>query len=358
MKINIYYSFTALLVLLIFSCGEEKSIQLEDSTPIHVTVKTVTSQDLQPFLSLSGKVQAEQSADLSTRIMGFVEKVYVNIGDQVKQGQLLLTINSNDLQSKRAQAKANVIQANSVYNGARKDYDRYKNLFEKQSASQKEFDDIETRFETANAQLLAAKQMLNEVNAHFAYVNIKAPFDGVITSKMVKAGDMANPGMPLISLEKPEAYDVILMVPENDISDINLDQMVEVSIKSLDQTINGKVSEISTSAKNTDGQFLVKINLMKTEVPILSGMFVNVKFPVSGKEGLDRVLVPVEALITEGQLIGIYTVSQSDTAILRWLRLGKTYGNHVEVLSGLDFDETYIISAQGKLFNGAKILIQ
>ena len=70
------------------------------------------------------------------------------------------------------------------------------------------------------------------------------------------------------------------------------------------------------------------------------------------------VLIPNKALITNGQLSGIYTVSQSNTAILRWLRLGRNYGNQVEVLSGLSTDETYIVSAGGKLYNGAKISIQ
>ncbi|MGY8911014.1 MAG: efflux RND transporter periplasmic adaptor subunit, partial [Flavobacteriales bacterium] len=66
----------------------------------------------------------------------------------------------------------------------------------------------------------------------------------------------------------------------------------------------------------------------------------------------------MDAIVKKGQLTGIYTVSESKTALLRWLRLGKTYGNEVEVLSGLNVDESYIVSAEGKLFNGAKISLQ
>ena len=68
-----------------------------------------------------------------------------------------------------------------------------------------------------------------------------------------------------------------------------------------------------------------------------------------------KVLIPTEAIITNGQLSGIYTVSQSNTALLRWLRLGRTFGDQVEVLSGLNVGEAYIVSAEGKLFNGIKI---
>jgi multidrug efflux pump subunit AcrA (membrane-fusion protein) len=103
---------------------------------------------------------------------------------------------------------------------------------------------------------------------------------------------------------------------------------------------------------------MVKIALDKTDVPVLSGMFVTVQFPVETQKKTEMVLVPKEVLVTKGQLYGIYTVSESSTALLRWLRLGRAYGNQVEVLSGLSANESYIISADGKLFNGAKVNIQ
>jgi hypothetical protein len=87
-------------------------------------------------------------------------------------------------------------------------------------------------------------------------------------------------------------------------------------------------------------------------------MFTTVQFPVERKTKSAMVLVPKSVLVTNGQLSGVYTPSQSNTALLRWLRLGRTFGNQVEVLSGLNADEAYIISAEGKLYNGAKISIQ
>ena len=89
-------------------------------------------------------------------------------------------------------------------------------------------------------------------------------------------------------------------------------------------------------------------------------MFVNVQFPIANKTTVsttatDKVLVPKSALVHQGQLTGIYTISSSNIAILRWLRIGKTTGTQVEVLSGLSATEPYIISAEGKLFNGVKV---
>jgi RND family efflux transporter MFP subunit len=169
---------------------------------------------------------------------------------------------------------------------------------------------------------------------------------------------MSNPGAPLISIETPGHFEVMAMVPESEISEIKKGTTVDVLVKSINKTIKGNVTEVSTSAKHTGGQYLVKIALNKSEANILSGMFTTVQFPIERKAKSTMVLIPTEAIVTNGQLSGVYTVSQSNTAMLRWLRLGRTYGNQVEVLSGLNADEAYIVSAEGKLFNGAKISIQ
>lgn len=359
MKKYIYLSAISAAALFITSCGREAKKKLEDNSPaISVKVNQVTTNDNSPILSVSGTIQSANSADLSTRMMGFVNKVLVNVGDKVTKGQLLVSINNTDLQAKSAQVNASITEANADFNNAQKDYNRFKSLFADNSASQKELDDMTARYEMAKARLEAAKQMKNEVNAQYAYTNITAPFSGVVTSKNVEQGDMANPGVPLISMESPGSFEVMAMVPETEISQIKNGTEVDVIVKSINERINGKVTEVSTSSKNTGGQYLVKVALDKTDANILSGMFTTVQFPIEKKVSTEMVLIPMEAIVNKGQLSGVYTVSQTNTALLRWLRLGRTFGNQVEVLSGLAADEAYIVSAKGKLYNGAKITIQ
>ncbi|ARV07261.1 efflux transporter periplasmic adaptor subunit [Polaribacter sp. SA4-10] len=358
MKKYIYIITLISTSLFITSCGSEDKKVVDNSPVINVKVNKVELNNNSQFLPVSGKIQATNSADLSTRMMGYVEKVHVNVGDKVKKGQLLVSINNTDLQAKKGQVNAGIAKAKATFNNAEKNYNRFKNLFASTSVTQKEMDDMTANYETAKAGLESANQMKNEINAQFAYSNITAPFSGVITSKNVENGDMANPGMPLISLETPKEFEVMAMVPETEISQIKKGTIVNVLVKSIDKNILGKVSEVSTSAKNTGGQYLVKIDLEKTDVNILSGMFSTVQFPVERKVKSALVLIPKEAIVTNGQLSGVYTTSESNKALLRWLRLGRTYGNKVEVLSGLNSDESYIISAEGKLFNGAKISIQ
>tara|TARA_R110002073_G_C9491077_1_gene580827 strand:+ start:1520 stop:2596 length:1077 start_codon:yes stop_codon:yes gene_type:complete len=354
-----YTILTLFVALLLISCGKEEKKVAEDNLPaIKVKVQKVKLNNNTQFLSVSGKIQAANSADVSTRIMGYVDNVHVNVGDKVKKGQLLVSINNTDLQAKKAQVNASITQAKVAFNNAEKNYNRFKSLYKSSSITQKEMDDMTANYQIAKAGLEAANQMKNEIDAQFTYSNITAPFSGVITRKNIEPGDLANPGMSLISLENPRDFEVISMVPETEISEIKKGTKVAVLIKSIDKKMIGKVGEISTSAKNTGGQYLVKINLEKTNTAILSGMFAAVQFPIKRKVKSEIVLIPKEAIITNGQLSGVYTLSESNTALLRWLRLGKTYGNKVEVLSGLNSGESYIISSEGKLYNGVKITIQ
>lgn len=348
---------------LLTSCAENKKETVKDEPT--VTVKLGGSASLQSadFITASGKIEAENSANISTRMMGYITRIHVKVGQQVRQGQLLLSINSSDLTAKKAQVDAGILQATTAYNSAKKDYDRFMNLFREQSASQKELDDITARYEMAKAALEGAKQMKREVMAQFSYSNITAPFSGVITNTFVKEGDMANPGMPLLGLEGSSRLQVSAMVSENQISGISKGMPAKVLIKSLNREVGGKVSEVSISAKNTGGQYLVKIDLDKVDQSILSGMFVNVQFPVKKEslvtaESSDKVLIPLSALVRQGQLKGVYTIGNASTAILRWVKTGKTFGDQVEVLSGLSSSEQYVVSAEGKLFNGAKVSIQ
>src|SRR5690606_9000183 len=278
---SLYTSLFFLGVLSLASCGnasEEKNIDNAPAVP--VTVSSVAAENNTPFLTASGKIEAANSATLSTRMMGFVDKVHVNVGQKVTKGQLLVSINNTELSAKQAQTTAGITEAQAAFNNAEKDYQRFQNLFTENSASQKELDDQRSHFEMAKARLEGAKQMKNEVQSQFVYVNLRAPFNGVVTNKFIDAGDMANPGVPLISVEGPGNFEVTASVPESEISKIKSGTEVRVIVKSIDKVVPGTVTEVSTSAKNTGGQYLVKIALAETDANILSGMYATVQFPV------------------------------------------------------------------------------
>ena len=349
-----------LLTTILFSCAGDKTKKAVELPPIVVTVNEVAGANASKYVSASGKIEAENSANVSTRMMGYITSIKVKTGQKVNKGQLLATINNTDLQAKKAQTEAGIMQATAGYKNAKKDYDRFVILFGQKSASQKEMDNVTTQFEMAKAGLEVAKQTKNEVMAQFSYANITAPFAGTVTNTLAKEGDMANPGMPLMTIEGNSKLQAVVMVSESEISQIKNGMPADILVKSLDQSFKGNVIEVSSSAKNTGGQYIVKLSIDNANASILSGMFANVVFPIVKPAVASQstmVLVPKKAIVNQGQLSGIYTVSDDKIAVLRWLRLGKTFGDQVEVLSGLSAGEKYIVEAQSKLYNGAKIAL-
>lgn len=343
------------LALLLMACGNSESFETPELQAVPVTVAVAEVMNEPGVISASGRIEAGSSANLSTRIMGNVSGVKVKSGDKVRKGDLLLTISSSDLLAKRAQVEASISQAQSGFINAKNDWERFKVLFEKGSASKKELENMTTRYEMAKSGLEAAKQMKQEINAQFAYTNIRAPFDGLIANTFVKEGDMASPGMPLITVEGTTDFQATVLVAESQIGKIEKGSGAIVLVKSTGAEYQGTVVEVSPSAKNTGGQFITKIDI-KDSKDVLPGMFVNAKILTEGQQKESSPLVKKSSLISNGQLQGIYYLSEQKTAVLRWVRTGKSIDDKIEILSGIRDGEKYIVKAAGKLFNGATVV--
>ena len=358
LKTGIFLSAIAVLG----SCSSDKNEIKDNAKPIEVKLSNSATTDALGYAGASGKLVAKNSVNVSTRMMGYITSLRADVGDFVSAGQGLVSINNTDIQAKGGQANAQIAQAQANFNIAQKDFQRFQNLYNNQSASQKELDDMRARYEMAKANLDGARMMKNEVNSQYRYTNITAPISGVITAKYANQGDLANPGMPILTIESSGNLQAQVLVSEQDITLIKSGMPVKVLMKSTNNEVTGTVDEISRSATNTGGQYLVKINVPQSR-DYLPGMFVNVVFPFkrSGSVNQDfqeSVTVPKSALVENGQLTGIYTVSSANTAMLRWIKTGKTLGDQVEILSGLNSKEPYIVSANGKLFNGAKVQVK
>ncbi|MEM8893765.1 MAG: efflux RND transporter periplasmic adaptor subunit [Bacteroidota bacterium] len=358
MKMNIKHIILGAIMIGAVGCADQeqhRNTTVENEPAIAVTSATATMRSFEGTVRASGMIEALQSANLSTRMMGQVDLLNVKVGQQVKKGDLLLKINNTDLYAKQAQVNAGIRQAESAFINAEKDYQRFKTLFEKGSASQKELDDMTTRYEMAKSNLEGAKEMKAEVAAQFKYSDLRAPFDGIVINTFVKPGDMANPGMPLVTVEGANQFEATAMVSETDISRLQEGAEAIVSIKSLGKRLEGVLTEVSMSSKNTGGQYQVKIQLSESAPEFRSGMFINAEIMTEEAESSKSVVIDASALIRRGQLQGLYTINENDMAMLRWLRIGESKGGQVEVLSGLKAGEQYITSAQGKLYNGAKV---
>lgn len=343
---------------LLFSCTEEEKVTAQEK-PIKVRLHKTSSSDQIGFATASGKLIAKQSVNISTRMMGHITYLRAEVGDYVRAGQSLASISSADIQAKSGQASAQIAQAQASYNLAAKDYQRFKNLYENQSASRKELDEMQARFEMAKAGLQAASMMKNEVNANSRYLNVTSPISGVVTAKYVSQGDLASPGMPILTIESSGNLQAQVLLPEDEITLIKPGMPVKVEVKSTGTQVGGTVGEVGLSSTSTGGQYMVKINVAQNK-DLLPGMYVSAEFPFkrSSKTTQDfqeTVVVPKSALVTQGQLTGIYTVSKQKTAVLRWVRTGATFGEQIEILSGLRQGEPYVTGSSSRLYNGAKV---
>lgn len=352
----------AIGLLAISSCSsnENKDTQTGTDTAVLVTVSR-PSADVKQGLTVSGQVEASQTANISTRVMGYITKINVKVGDRVNKGQLLATISNDDILAKRAQTDAMIAQADAASKNAKKDYDRFTALYKQQSASAKELDNITLQYNSAKAQLEAAKQQRREVIATLSYTNLIAPFTGTVTQKMVDAGSMASPGMPLLTIEQTGSYQVSASVPESEISLIHEGAAATINIDAIHKIVNGKIAQIGQSSQNSGGQFIIKINIPdKEKQGLFAGMYADVTIPVTQAvtTNTKQLMVPISAIEYRDQLTGLYTISSNNTALLRWVRLGKTQGNQVEVLSGLAANEQFIVSADGRLYNGVPVKIR
>jgi RND family efflux transporter MFP subunit len=363
LKQNSALFFIGFITLFGSSCStsSDKAAVMEKVPAIQVSVEN-PSVNTDNSIAVTGQIESANSANISTRVMGYITSIKVKAGDHVTKGQLLVTISNEDILAKRAQADAMISGAQASLKSAEKDYSRFTNLYNQKSATAKELDNVTLQYQAAKAGVESAKQMKAEANALLSYTNITAPFSGVVAQKLMDAGSMANPGMPILVIEQNKNLQVSAVIPETEISRIQLKSVATISIKSIDKMFTGTVTEISPSSIATGGQYVVKISVPQgAQKDLNAGMYANVNiiskdtsFPTNN----EAVLIPLSAINHIGQLTALYTISSDSTALLRYVRLGKTYGNNVEILSGLNNNEPFIASADGKLYNGVPVRVK
>ena len=342
----------------LYSCSSSDKLEDKDKTIVKVEAYSPGQSTNEGFY-LSGEITAKQTANISTRMMGYINKIYVKPGDKVASGQLLVSISSDDILAKKGQVQAMITEAEAAAKNAQRDYERFKTLRNQNSVSDKELENVALQNTSMNAKVQMARQQMNEVNAMLSYTNIRAPFSGVVTQKMVDEGSMANPGMPILTIEQNGELQVIASIPENYIQDVKVGDVAKMELKSLGITIDGKVSELSPSAFRTGGQYSMKLAIdSKDKENIRPGMYVNILIPNKTSENItSKIMLDKSSIVYRDQLTGVYVIDDQSQANLRWIRLGKTIGNQVEILSGLSQNDKIVSKAEGKLYNGVKVSV-
>ncbi len=336
--------------------GCTRSSETNASTPKEVQCETsvIRVAEAPMEMTATGSLEAETSIMISTRMMGWVKKIHVNEGDFVHKGSPLISIDDTDLQAKKAQAEAGIAEAKAVLANAEKMASRFQNLYDDRSVSKQQLDDVLTGRDRAAAGLKMAEAGLREVNVHLSYLDITAPADGIVGRKMIEEGDMANPGMPLLILEDVTTMKVVAHVGEKDIPDLKVGDPVKVDVTSLDGAVyDVAITRIIPTANPGSRTYDIEAVIPNPDQRLKSGMFARV---ILEGPSVTNILVPGRAVVRRGQLTGVWLVRDDDTAHLRWIRLGRAYGDAFAALSGLQGGETVVLTSQQPLAEGDKVV--
>lgn len=342
--------------LLTAACSKPDKEKRTTSAPISVSISSVGTNAIQT-IELSGTVESENSTTLSTRMMGYVEAVLVDVGDNVKKGQLLIRINSSELQAKKAQVDAMISESSAALKSVQKDLERFTRLHDQKSATDKELEQMQLQFESIKAKHQAALQMRNEVQAMEQFTSIKAPYDGQITQKIIHVGDLANPGMPLMKMEQEGQLMIVTMVPDKNRSQIKEGTKATVEIVSSNLKFETTIKQISLSSIQSAGQYIAKLTIPAGFTKnVYPGMYATIK--LNDIERIQTGLnIPTASLVKKDQLTGVYVYS-NHKAFLRWLKIGEENASTTEVLTGLKPTDTIVVSSDNALSNGAVVTIK
>jgi membrane fusion protein, multidrug efflux system len=358
--------------------GNERAAQKSELVQ-GLRIQKIQLRKVADELEVPGSVIAVSTAQVAARTMGTVLQVMVREGDFVKRGQALAQLDERELAARRSAAQsasqgaiAGVAQATNAVSAAQaqanvmqKTFDRYTYLKEQKSVSPQEFDEVAAKQQAAQANLEQAKAALRqaeagsrqaESEAHAAdsvasYARVVAPFDGRVIRRSVEPGSLVSPGMPLFVVEDTSRYQLEATLPSEALSTVKKNELARVVLDALaGMSMTGKVAEIEAGADPASHTLKARVDLPK-ESGVQSGMFGRAFFARGEKSAL---VVPTEALVSRGQLTGIYVVDAGGLVHWRVVTVGKNTANQIELLSGLNEGDVVVLNPGTQELDGKK----
>lgn len=281
-----------------------------------------------------GTIRAVHETAIAAKLLAKVKVVNVQAGKTVDAGDVLVELDDEDLKARLQQADAALQAATATRDQAQREFDRVKGLYESASAAKIEYDRAQTALQTATADVDGAQQARREAETILGYATIKSPMAGIVIDKQVEVGDTVSPGQTLLKLYDPTRMQLVASVRESLTQRLAVGQDIGVRVDALAKTCTGRISEIVPEAESASRTFAVKVT-GPCPPGIYSGMFGRLLIPLDEQQVL---VIPQQAVRHVGQL-DLVTVVESDDATQRAVRLGRTYGDDVEVLAGLQAGE-------------------
>ncbi len=328
------------LAALLAGCHARREPSAENSPPPALVRVAIIEAKTHPVTEdVIGTVRAKIRAAVEAKVSGRIVRMDVDLGQEVKEGDLLAEIDAREVRARLDQALATREQAEQ-------DLKRYTTLLQKQVAARQEYDAAQARFRVADAGVKEAEALLG-------YVEVRAPFAGVVSRRLADAGDFASPGKALVEIENPATLRFEADVPEALIANVRRGDTIAVRVPSIEMELAGTVAEIAPTADPGSRTFLVRIDLPASPA-LRAGQFGRAAVPVGEKLSLRA---PAQALVMRGQMEIVFVVKDG-AARLRLVKTGKRIGGEIEILSGIERGEEVVSADANALADGQPVKAQ
>jgi RND family efflux transporter MFP subunit len=363
-KLTFILPFLASLIAV--GCSEKQTPGLQAPEVVRdlkfVEVQHTTLPD---YVEAVGTVRALQTSQLSAQVVGAIVAIRAQEGQFVRKGDVLIVLDDAQQRAAVQRASAAVSSAHQDLAAAGADYalanstlGRYQNLYQKKSVSTHELEEVQAREKSAGARrqqaqagITQARALESQARAGLGYTRIRAPFDGMVTAKLVDTGTLASPGVPLLTLEDTHRFRLEASVDEGDIRLIKMGATAPVAVDALGIELQGKIVQIVPAADPASRSFVVKLEL-PSEPRLHSGFFGRARFARGQR---DAVIVPRTAVLERGQIQSVYVVGADGQIGLRYVTLGKPDGGNIEILSGVSNGDRLVASPGGRNLAGKKV---
>lgn len=287
-----------------------------------------------------GTLKAASRSEISTKFLATIQNIHVSAGDFVRQDDLLITLNTRELDARLRQTKEVLSAAEAAVLEAESDFDRSTTLKRSNAISQREFDASERKLNVARADQRRAEQSVNEAEILLSYSQIKAPKDGRIVDRLAEPGDTVQPGKPLLTLYDVQTLRLETPVLERLAVQLQVGQTLTVHVDSINQKFTAIIDEIVPQADSASRSFLVKASLPRSD-NLYEGMYGRLQIPAGQRNHL---CLATDAIERIGQLEFVDVVMTDGSLQRRLIKTGRLgMPGRVEVLSGVDIGDEVVL---------------
>jgi RND family efflux transporter MFP subunit len=330
----------------------------------HVTVFTAEPNKKPIELILPSSLQAIRITPLWSRSNGYLSNFYVDIGDRVKEGQLLAVIDTPEVEQQYEQAKSDLINAIARLEIAQISNDRWQKLYatNSEAVSKQEVDQRKSDFDAALASVNASKSNVNRLEKILSFNNIVAPFNGTIIERdvdigsLITAGSNGNP-QQLYRIAQDDILRVFVNVPQPYFRMIHEGVPAQIMVGEYpDRIFKGEVVRTAGALDPVARTLLTEIHVNNKDGALLVGLYADVKF--SFLPDNTTYIIPTSALMIRGGKNQVAVVENNDTIKVKDISIGRDFGKTIEIISGLATGDVVVTNPNEKMVNGAKVQIE